>query len=68
MVEKACAMLYGKVQVLFKAAGFEQNKKIKYWPECTATTTKLDNLLVNSSKERTAYEIFIEDKIQLRNI
>jgi hypothetical protein len=38
-------------------------KRVKYWPECAATVTKLENLLVKLSKEKNAYEIFYQDKI-----
>ena len=58
MVERAFATLYGRIRALNNHAGFEKEKREKLWPECAATATKLDNILVNNSNEKSAYEKF----------
>ena len=46
----------------FNHAGFENGKQEKLWPECAATATKLDNILVNKLSEKSAYENFYGEK------
>ena len=57
-VERAFATLYGRVCAMFIEAGFETLKKEQYWPECVATATKLDNILVSSNKDTSPYKQF----------
>jgi hypothetical protein len=57
-VERAFATLYGRVRSMFVEAGFEKFKREQYWPECAATATKLDNILVPSTKDTSPYEKF----------
>jgi hypothetical protein len=57
-VERAFATLYGRVRAMMIEAGFERNKKEKYWAECAATATKLSNILISTVKDKSAYEKF----------
>jgi transposase InsO family protein len=58
MVKQAFATLFGRVRALITNAGFEKIKRETLWAECAATATKLDNLLVKTSKTKNPYEIF----------
>ena len=66
MVERAFATLYGRICALNIHAGFEKEKQEKLWPECAATGTKLDNILVNKSPEKSVYEKFYREKVLLK--
>jgi hypothetical protein len=66
-VERAFATLFGRVRALLNQAGFEKSKRNLLWVECAATATKLDNLLVTSSKETSPYEKFYGEPSPLSN-
>jgi Reverse transcriptase (RNA-dependent DNA polymerase) len=67
MVEWAFATLYGRVQTLFAHAGLERSKQNYLWPECAATATKLDKLLVIRSKDKSPYEKFFGETNLIQN-
>ena len=46
------------MRVMMVHEGLHENIKTGIWPECAATTTKLENIKVNPHKEKCAHEKF----------
>ena len=58
MVERGFAALYSQMRAIMAYTGLQGNLKTGPWPKCEATTTKLDNVMVNPLKEKCAHEKF----------
>ena len=55
-VERVFATLYSQMRVIMTHPGLHENLKTCLWTKCTATTTKLENVMVNTHKEKCAHE------------
>ena len=55
-IERAFATLYGRMRAMFANAGFEQVKRNTLWATFTAPATKLDNILIRTSDQKSPCE------------
>ena len=58
VVEWGFAKLYSRTRAMMIHAVLHENLKTGLSPECTATATKLENIMVNPHKEKCAHEKF----------
>ena len=58
MVERGFATITARVRAMMKEAGLDEKMKTKLWAECVRTATILDGFLVDSSKNKSKYELF----------
>ena len=56
MVERIFVTLYSRIRVMMTHMGRLENLKTVLWPECAATATKLENIMVNLYEERCAHD------------
>ena len=53
-IERKFATCYRRICACFKDAGIEdENLKNKLWAECVMCVTKLDNIMVSSTREKS---------------
>ena len=58
-IERKFATCYGRIQACYKAAGIlEDDLKYKIWAECAMYVTKMDNILVSSTREHSPHFLF----------
>ena len=55
-VERAFAMLYGRVQAIMNYSFFEGDLRQKLWAECAKITTGLDRILIQHRGEKSNYK------------
>ena len=61
MVEQESTTLYSYMRGFMAHVGLHENLKTGIWTECSATATKLENIMVNPHKEKFAHEkLYIE--------
>ena len=58
MVERVFATLYSRMCMMMAHAGIHENINTCLWPECAATGTKLEIILVKSHQEKCAHDKF----------
>ena len=51
-------MLYSYMRTMMAHVGLNDNLKTGLWPECAATTTKLENITVNPHNGKCAHKKF----------
>ena len=57
-VERNFATLYGRMRAMKKAANFNSEQRSELWTEAASTATKLDNIIVDNKKDKSAYQKF----------
>ena len=60
MVEQEFSTIYSRMNALMAHVGVYENLMNGTWTECVATTTKLENNMVNPNEENFAHEKFYE--------
>jgi len=58
IVERAFPAMFGKVRAMMNAAGFDKNKRDKYWTEAALTLTLLENVIVKKGETETPHKKF----------
>ena len=58
VVERGFATLYLQMRVIMLHAGLHENLNNGICPKCAATTTKIENIMVNPHKEKCAHHKF----------
>ena len=58
VVERWFVTLYSWIYIIMVHTGLNDTLKTGLWPECAATVTELENILVNLHKEKCAYDKF----------
>ena len=56
VVERGFATLYYRMRAMMAHAGLHENLKTGLWPECAATATKIENMMVNPHEEQFTHE------------
>ena len=56
VVEPEFATLYSQIHAMMAHVGLHENLKTGIWPKRAATTTKLENIMVDPHKEKCAHE------------
>ena len=58
MVERLFATIYSQMRAMVTHTGLHENFKTGIWPECAATATKLENIMIKTHEEKYAHEKF----------
>jgi len=48
--------MFGKVRAMMNGAGFDKNKRVKYWTEAAFTLTLLENVSVKKGETETPHK------------
>ena len=58
MLERIFATLHSVMCVMMTQVGLHENLRTGIWPDCAATATKLENIMVNPHKNKCSHENF----------
>ena len=57
-VKRTFATLYSRMRAMMEAAGFEYDRQLELWRKAASTATKLSNIMVTKSTEKSHHKRF----------